>query len=145
MRDIQRLLPHRPPFLLVDEILSAEKEAIIGIKKFDDSVKTLGKYFSEQETVPGLLLLESMGQCGGAGLRLLSEADGASDAVYGFVALEHVSFHNRVEYGNTVKMVIKNHLISKRLVKQSGTCYCDEEIIAEAIWFFAKLESEFKA
>ncbi|PZQ91347.1 MAG: beta-hydroxyacyl-ACP dehydratase, partial [Flavobacterium johnsoniae] len=70
-KDIENLIPHRAPFLFVDEIISVDKEQIIGVKKFDDTNFILKGNFPEFNYIPGTILLESMAQCGGAGVRLL--------------------------------------------------------------------------
>ncbi|GAA0179254.1 3-hydroxyacyl-ACP dehydratase FabZ [Clostridium sediminicola] len=136
MNDIETLLPHRHPFLFVDEILSAEKDEIIGIKTFDDSFIYFQEYNSKQKIVPNVILVESMGQCGGAGIKKLGIG---GNALYGFAVIQDVRFFNTVEFGQTVKMVVKNLRVSSRGIKQSGTAFCNGKLVAEATWMCAKL------
>lgn len=136
MNDIESLIPHRFPFLFVDEILSAETDEIVGIKTYDNSFSFFQEYFSHKKIVPNVILIESMGQCGGAGIKKLGIG---GDALYGFAVIENVRFFSNVEFGQTVKMVIKNLKISNKVIKQSGTAFCNGEVVAEATWMCARL------
>lgn len=129
MKEIESLLPHRAPFLFVDEILSADQETIVGLKTFDELNLMLGS-LSDPNCVPGTLLIESMCQCGGAGARKLFEEAG----LFGLAHVESAAFHLKVAIGKTVKMVIKNIRLSERIIKQSGIAYVDEIPVAEASW-----------
>ncbi|MCY6372697.1 3-hydroxyacyl-ACP dehydratase FabZ family protein [Clostridium ganghwense] len=136
MNEIESLIPHRFPFLFVDEILSAEKDEIVGIKTFDDSFSFFQEGFSKQKIVSNVILVESMGQCGGAGIKKLGIG---GDALYGFAVIQNVQFFSNVEFGQTVKMVIKNLKISNKAIKQSGTAFCNDKVVAEATWMCARL------
>jgi 3-hydroxyacyl-[acyl-carrier-protein] dehydratase len=129
MKEIESLLPHRAPFLFVDEIISANMETIVGIKTFDE-VSVIQGNLSDPNCVPGTLLIESMCQCGGAGARKLFEKAG----MFGLANVESAAFHLKVAIGKTVKMVVKNIRLSERIIKQSGIAYVDETPVAEASW-----------
>lgn len=136
MSDIETLIPHRHPFLFVDEILSADADKTIGIKTYDESFAFYQEYIPNQKVVPNVILVESMGQCGGAGIK---QSGIGSDALYGFAVMENVRFLDTVKFGETVKMVIKNENISSRAIKQSGTALCNDKVVAEATWMCARL------
>lgn len=133
--NIESLLPHRSPFIFLDEILSADESEIIGQKIFnkEDTMKAAG--FADLEYVPSMVLMESMAQCGGAGMRLL----GFTEGLYGFAGIEAARFFKGAEYGKPVKYVIRNVKVSTRVIKQSGTAYVDEHPVAEAVWTCIKL------
>jgi 3-hydroxyacyl-[acyl-carrier-protein] dehydratase len=135
MSEIESLLPHRNPFLYVDKILSATLDEIIGTTIFDDSDSFLKSSFPDDGFVPGMILVESMAQCGGAGARKLN----ATEGMFGLAGIESACFHAGVEFGKTVKMIIKNLKISGRIVKQSGIAYVDEVPVAEATWTCVKI------
>ena len=137
MNAVKELIPHREPFLFVDEIVSANRDEIIGVKNFGESFTFAEGHFPGGRIVPGVLLVEAMGQCGGAGIKQLGLG---GDALYGFAAFENVRFLGAVKLGKTVKMVIKNLKISNRAIKQSGTAYCDGKAVAEATWLCVRLE-----
>ena len=76
MDNIKTLIPHREPFLLVDKIISADANEIIGLKTFEDSYFVFTDPLSERKLVPGVILIEAMAQCGGVGakkIRLVNE------------------------------------------------------------------------
>lgn len=135
---IESLIPHRFPFLFVDEILIANKEEIIGTKTFSKTTdEMLCGSFPESGFIPGMILIESMAQCGGAGIKLLGLADG----FFGLVSLDKVRFFKGVTYEIEVKYIVKNIRVSDRLIKQEGVAYVINEPVAEASWICAKLNS----
>ncbi len=136
MNDIEELIPHRVPFLFVDEIISAEKDETVGIKTYDESFSFFQENFQKQKIVPNVILIESMGQCGGAGIKKLGLVD---EAQYGFAIMEDVRFYRSIEFGETVKMVVKNINISSRAIKQFGTAFCNGKVVAEATWICARI------
>jgi 3-hydroxyacyl-[acyl-carrier-protein] dehydratase len=116
MKEIETLIPHRNPFLYVDEISSLSKEEIVGTNIFSEANEFLTGSFPEFNYVPGVILIEAMAQCGGAGIKKLGLADG----LFGFANIEAANFYKGVEYGAVFKMVIKNIKITSKYFKQSG-------------------------
>ncbi|HNY11045.1 MAG TPA: 3-hydroxyacyl-ACP dehydratase FabZ family protein [Candidatus Wallbacteria bacterium] len=131
MNEIESLIPHRPPFLFVNQIISADKDTIVGLKTFDDSFEGFEGYFPDKKLVPGVILVESMAQCGGAGVR---EAGFAREGLFVLAVIENARFLGIVNFGDTVKMTIKNHRITDKAIKQSGICEVDGKIVIEAKW-----------
>jgi len=132
---IETLLPQRYPFLFVDEILSATKDEIIGIKTYDNTFL----FYQEQgvkKTVPHLLLIESLVQCGGAGVTQMGILDKSS---WGLASLENVHLGAYVACGSTIKMIVKTLKVSSTILKQTGTAFCEKNVIAEATWLCLKL------
>lgn len=134
--NIEALIPHRIPFLFVDEIIAASKEEIIGIKTFDNADTMLKGSFPDFNFVPGVILIESMAQCGGAGIKILGLADG----LFGLASIETATFLSGTPYHKLVKYVIQNIRISDKLIKQSGIAYVDEKPVMEARWLCVKIE-----
>lgn len=136
---IESLIPHRFPFLFVDEILSASAEEIIGVKTFSKTKdEMLTGSFPDSGFIPGMILIESMAQCGGAGIKILGLADG----LFGLVSMDGVKFFKGVSFEEEVKFVVKNIRVSERLIKQEGVAYSNDEPVAEATWICAKLDSQ---
>jgi 3-hydroxyacyl-[acyl-carrier-protein] dehydratase len=135
MKEIENLLPHRTPFLYVDQILSADQQQVVGLTTFDPSNSFFQSCFPNVEHVPGTILIEAMAQCGGAGLRKL----GMCKELFGLARIETARFLKEVTYKKTVKMVIKNVRLSNKFIKQSGIAYVDGTVVAEASWLCAKL------
>lgn len=134
--DIAALIPHRAPFLFVDEILSTSTEEIVGVKTFGDADAMLKGSFPEFNFVPGVILIESMAQCGGAGIKILGLAEG----LFGLASIETATFLSGTPYHTPVKYVIRNIRVSDKLIKQSGVAYVDEKPVLEARWLCVKIE-----
>lgn len=135
--EIKELIPHRFPFLFVDEITCANEKQVIGFKRFSKSNDSmLTGSFPDFGFIPGMILVESMAQCGGAGIKKAGLAEG----LFGLVSMENVTFFKGVTYDEEIKYVIKNIRVSNRLIKQSGVAYCEEEPIAEATWLCARID-----
>lgn len=134
---IEDLIPHRAPFLFVDEILSISREEIVAVKTFNDRENVLLKgSFPEMNIIPGTIVLESMAQCGGAGVRLLGIAEG----VFALAHIETAQFFKDVHYDDQVKYNIKNVRLSAKMVKQHGKAYVNNELVMEAAWLSIKID-----
>lgn len=134
--NIEDLIPHRAPFLFVDELVLVNPEEIIGEKTFDDSNFILKGSFPDFNYVPGTILIESMAQCGGAGVRML----GVSNGIFALAYIETAQFLGGVKFNEKVRFVIKNVRLSEKMIKQSGKAYIDERIVLEASWMSIRIE-----
>jgi len=132
MSEIENLLPHREPFLFVDEIVEATNEKIIAKRTFTDKEYFFKGHFPEYPVVPGVILAETMAQSGGAGLRKLGII--SADGLFFFATLDKVKFRRQVRPGDTVRCEIENLRISAKMIKQRGKAYVGDELAAEAEW-----------
>lgn len=131
MNEIEALLPHRSPFLFVDRIISAEEERIVGERYFPASEAFFAGHFPDYPVVPGVILVESMAQVGGAGVRKLGTL---GDKLFFLASVNNVKFRRQVRPGDTVRMEIENLRISARMLKQKGQVLVDGEVACEAEW-----------
>lgn len=131
---IEELIPHRDPFLFVDEIISATAEEITGVKTFSADHSWLKGSFPGSDFIPGTILIESMAQCGGAGIKLLDITDG----LFGLASIEKAEFLAAARYDVPVTFVVKNIRVSNKLIKQSGIAYVNETPVLEATWLCVK-------
>jgi len=136
MKEIEILIPQRTPFLYVDRILSASNEEIIGTNIFSDSNQFLRGSFPDNYYVPGVIPIEAMAQCGGAGIRKMGLAEG----LFGFAKIDNASFYKGVEYEKTFKMIIKNNKITDRYLNQSGVGFVDNEPCLDLTWTCIKFQ-----
>ncbi len=131
MADIEKLLPHRDPFVFVDDLIEANAEQIIGYHEFKETDIFFQGHFPEYPVVPGVLLVEMMAQCGGAGLK---EAGVLKDGLFFLATIEKAKFRRQVRPGETARIEITNNRASARMIRQSGVVKIGDEVAAEASW-----------
>ena len=131
-KDIESLLPHRKPFLFVDEIISCDAEGSVSEHVFTEDEFFFKGHFPQYPVVPGVILVETMAQAGGAALSFQKKFDDGSLFFLGTV--DKVKFKNQVRPGDTVRMEITNLRVSKRMIKQAGKAYVGDTLCAEAEW-----------
>ncbi len=132
MKNIRDLLPHREPFLFVDRLEKTEEEEIVGFKLFKDDEFFFKGHFPDYPVVPGVILVETMAQCGGAGIRSMGIL--GEDSLFFLASVDKVKFRQQVRPGDEVKLVIKNLRISKKMLRQSGQAWVGDKLAAEAEW-----------
>lgn len=131
-KDITDLLPHRDPFLFVDAVERADEKIITGTYYFSPDLDVFNGHFPEYPVVPGVLLVEMMAQCGGAGLKRSGVID--SDALFFLASIEKAKFRRQVRPGEMVSIEVENVRISPKMIRQKGAVRIDDQIAAEASW-----------
>jgi beta-hydroxyacyl-[acyl carrier protein] dehydratase FabZ len=97
---IKQLLPHRPPFLLVDKIIHLDKEVVVGIKNVTMNEPFFMGHFPDEPVMPGVLQIEAMAQVGGI-LVLGQVPDPENYSTY-FLKIDKVKFKKKVVPGDTL-------------------------------------------
>ncbi|MDR1307955.1 MAG: 3-hydroxyacyl-ACP dehydratase FabZ [Treponema sp.] len=130
--EIEKLLPHRIPFLFVDEVVSFTEETITARHVFTEKEFFFAGHFPQYPVVPGVILVETMAQSGGAGLRKQGRLGG--DALFFLASIDKVKFRRQVRPGEEVRSEITNLRVSAKMIKQAGRAYVGDELAAEAEW-----------
>ena len=130
--EIEKLLPHREPFLFVTELIEANKEKIIAKHVFTENEFFFRGHFPEYHVVPGVILIEAMVQSGGAGLKKI-DVLGINDLFF-LATVDKVKFRRQVRPGDELRSEIENLRISPNMIKQRGKAFVGSELAAEAEW-----------
>ncbi len=129
--EIEKMLPHRFPFLMVDRIMEIHEESIIGLKNITMNEPIFTGHFPGNPVFPGVLQIEAMAQVGG--IFALSKVDEPHLYSTYFMKIDKVKFKQKVVPGDTVVFELK--LISpirRGLVEMAGTAYVNGKVVAEA-------------
>jgi len=134
--EIQKILPHRYPFLLVDRVVSLESgKSIEAYKNVSISEPVFQGHFPDHPIYPGVMIVEGMAQAGGV-LAFQSasseEQEAAKDQVVYFMSIDKCKFRNPVVPGD--RLVYKLNVIKQRgaIWQLDAKAYVDEKLVAEA-------------
>jgi len=133
--DIQKILPHRYPFLLVDRITELKKdEYVIGYKNISISEPVFQGHFPDHPIYPGVMILEGMAQAGGI-LAFksmdMAEEQAAQKVVY-FMSIDGAKFRHPVKPGDKLeyRMTVAKHKGAIWVLE--GSAYVDDILVSEA-------------
>lgn len=129
---MERLLPHRKPFLFVDSIDEADEAHVVAHRRFIGEDFFFAGHFPGYPVVPGVILIEAMAQAGGAGMRMAGILGG--DALFFLASVDKVKLRRQVRPGDEVRLEIRNLRVSAKTLKQAGSAYVGDELAAEAEW-----------
>ncbi len=136
INQIQNLLPHRYPFLLVDRIEEIETgKRIVGIKNVTMNEEFFQGHYPGHPIMPGVLIIESMAQVGG--FLMMQTMEKPEDKIPFFAGIDKARFRRPVVPGDRIKIVAEIIKARGRIAKVSAKSYVDEEIVAEAELMFA--------
>ena len=127
---IQKLLPHRPPFLLIDRILEMSDHHVVGLKNVTMNEAFFVGHFPNEPLMPGVLQIEAMAQTGG--IFALSQVPDPHNYFTYFLKVENVRFRQKVVPGDT--LIFVNKLINpirRGLCHMHGTVYVGQKIVME--------------
>jgi UDP-3-O-[3-hydroxymyristoyl] N-acetylglucosamine deacetylase/3-hydroxyacyl-[acyl-carrier-protein] dehydratase len=131
IHDIERLLPHRYPFLLVDKILSRSEDSIVGLKNVTMNEPFFQGHFPGNPVMPGVLQIEAMAQVGG--IFALSGVDNPEQWSTYFMKIDNVRFKQKVIPGDTVLFRLKlASPIRRGLVHMTGEAFVGEKLVSQA-------------
>lgn len=128
---IKDMLPHRPPFLLVDKILELGKDYVIGVKQVTMNEPFFTGHFPQEPVMPGVLIVEAMAQCGGI-LALSSVPDPELYSTY-FMKIDNVKFKRKVVPGDTLLFHLQlTEPIRRGIVIMRSRAFVGDELATEA-------------
>ncbi|MFM7596346.1 MAG: bifunctional UDP-3-O-[3-hydroxymyristoyl] N-acetylglucosamine deacetylase/3-hydroxyacyl-ACP dehydratase [Flavobacteriales bacterium] len=131
IQDIEQMLPHRYPFLLVDKVMELNENSIIGVKNVTMNEPMFTGHFPGNPVFPGVLQIEAMAQVGG--IFALSGVEDAHLYSTYFMKIDKVKFKSKVVPGDT--LVFELTLLSpirRGLVEMGGVAYVNGKAVMEA-------------
>ncbi|QOR74886.1 bifunctional UDP-3-O-[3-hydroxymyristoyl] N-acetylglucosamine deacetylase/3-hydroxyacyl-ACP dehydratase [Cruoricaptor ignavus] len=132
IKGVMRMLPHRPPFLLIDKILELTETMAVGVKNVTMNEPFFVGHFPEEPVMPGVLLIEAMAQTGGIFV-LAGVPDPENYSTY-FMKMDNVKFKKKVVPGDTVVFRIELlEPIRRGIVQMHGEGFVGENLVVEAV------------
>lgn len=131
IQDIQGMLPHRYPFLMVDKIMQINDDSIIGVKNITMNEPIFTGHFPDNPVFPGVLQVEAMAQVGG--IFALSKVEDPHLYSTYFMKIDNVRFKQKVIPGDTIVFELKlMSPIRRGLVQMQGKGYVNGQLVSEA-------------
>jgi UDP-3-O-[3-hydroxymyristoyl] N-acetylglucosamine deacetylase/3-hydroxyacyl-[acyl-carrier-protein] dehydratase len=130
INEITKLLPHRPPFLLVDRIIELGKEHIVGVKNVTMNEDFFRGHFPGNPVMPGVLIVEAMAQTGG--ILTLSTVENPELYSTYFLKIDNVKFKKMVLPGDTLIFKLEMMAPVRRgICQMKGSAYVRNKLVAE--------------
>ena len=129
-QEIESILPHRFPFLLVDRVLEVADDRIVAIKNVSWGEPYFQGHFPGMPIMPGVLQIEALAQAGGILAAKTSDFDPATHVVF-FMAVDKVKFRRQVTPGDQLVLEVIP-LRKGRVWKMKGEARVDGEVACQA-------------
>ncbi|AKM20552.1 3-hydroxyacyl-(acyl-carrier-protein) dehydratase FabZ [Geobacillus sp. 12AMOR1] len=135
IQQIQAIIPHRYPFLLVDRILEIEEgKRAVGIKNVSANESFFAGHFPEYPVMPGVLIVEALAQVGAVVL-LQSEENRGRLAF--FAGIDNCRFKRQVKPGDQIRLEVEILRARGAIGKGKGTATVEGELVCETELMFA--------
>ncbi len=131
INQIMEMLPHRPPFLLVDKIMELTDEKVIGVKNVTMNEPFFVGHFPGAPVMPGVLQIEAMAQCGG--ILVLSTVPDPENYLTYLMKIDNVKYKQQVLPGDT--LIFQLDLLApirRGICQMQGRAYANGKLVSEA-------------
>ena len=138
--EIQNIIPHRYPFLLVDKIEELEEgKKAVGIKNVTINEPFFQGHFPGNPIMPGVLIIEALAQVGAVAILSIEENKGKLGV---FTGIDKVRFRKKVKPGDILRLETELTTFKRNIGKAKAAAYVDGEIAASGELMFAVVENE---
>lgn len=127
---IKQMLPHRPPFLLVDKIIDLQDKYVVGVKNVTMNEHFFVGHFPDEPVMPAVLQIEAMAQVGG--IFVLNQFDEPEKYSTYFLKIDNVKLRKKVVPGDT--LIFKLELLTeirRGMANMKGTAFVGDTIVSE--------------
>ncbi|GAC90569.1 (3R)-hydroxymyristoyl-ACP dehydratase [Anoxybacillus flavithermus NBRC 109594] len=135
IQQIQQIIPHRYPFLLVDRIVEVEEgKRAVGIKNVSANEQFFVGHFPEYPVMPGVLIVEALAQVGAVAMLMKEENRGR---LAFFTGIDNCRFKKQVKPGDQLRLEVEMIRFKGVIGKGKGIATVDGELVCETEMMFA--------
>ncbi|MCL2837454.1 MAG: 3-hydroxyacyl-ACP dehydratase FabZ [Oscillospiraceae bacterium] len=131
---IQEIIPHRYPFLLVDKIVEMDEKSAVGIKNVTANEPFFPGHFPGKPIMPGVLIVEALAQVGAVVVLNMPENKGKLAV---FTGIDGFRFKQQVVPGDTLRLVVEMTAFKRVIGKANATAYVGDKVAASGEIMFA--------
>jgi UDP-3-O-[3-hydroxymyristoyl] N-acetylglucosamine deacetylase/3-hydroxyacyl-[acyl-carrier-protein] dehydratase len=129
IKGVMHILPHRPPFLMVDRVIKSAGDQIVGLKNVTINESFFQGHFPGHPVMPGVLQLEAIAQV--AGILMFKRIEQAGQIAY-FMSAENVKWRKPVRPGDVLVIEVEMTKFRGKIGKAKGACKVRGEVVSEA-------------
>ncbi|SNS49741.1 3-hydroxyacyl-[acyl-carrier-protein] dehydratase [Anaerovirgula multivorans] len=138
--DIQKTIPHRYPFLLVDKIIEMEPgKSAVGIKNVTINEPFFQGHFPQMPLMPGVLMVEALAQVAGIAC---SGVEGNEGKLGVFTGIDNCKFRRQVVPGDVLRLEVNITAFRRGIAKTEGKAFVGEELACSANITFAMVDQK---
>lgn len=140
VEDIQKVIPHRYPFLLVDKVLSLEEgKRIVAVKNVTVNEPFFPGHFPGHPIMPGVLIVEALAQTAGILLLRGRQEEGKAPV---FMAIDETRFRSPVKPGDVLRLEVEILRHGATFSKAQGKAYVGDRLAVEAVFMAGLIEKD---
>lgn len=136
IKEIQNIIPHRAPFLLIDKIteLDIENGKAVGYKAVTFNEPFFAGHFPQEPVMPGVLIIEALAQTGAVAVLSMEQFKGK---IAFFAGIENAKFRQKVVPGDLLRLEVEMTTIKRNIGKAKAKAYVEDKLACQCELMFA--------